>query len=99
MELREVVHALLEYTPKPADVVTEPLEDIVVDVVMAEKVVIDKASPIMTNAATAIIIESLSFAKIIPSADSLFHLSQCYCVFENHRCCSLSCVFSFFSLP
>jgi hypothetical protein len=97
MELRGVVHALLEYTPKFADADTVPLEDKVADVVMAEKVVIDKASPIMINATTAVIIESFSFAVIIPSADSLLHLSPCYCVFA-HRYCSLSCEFSFFSL-
>ena len=51
MELREVVHPLLEYTPKPADVVTVPLEDRVVDVVMAAIVISDKAIvAVMTNA-------------------------------------------------
>ena len=53
IELREVVHALLEYTAKPADVVTVPVEDIVVDVVMAAKVISAKAIPIMTNAVIA----------------------------------------------
>jgi hypothetical protein len=38
MELREVVHPLLEYTPKFADVDTTPVEDTLVDVVMAAKV-------------------------------------------------------------
>ena len=66
MELREVVHALLEYTPKPAEVDIVPLEDKVADVVMAEKVAIDKAIPIMTNAKTAVIIESFSFAVNYP---------------------------------
>jgi hypothetical protein len=35
MELRGVVHALLEYTPKFADVDTAPMEDKVEVVVMA----------------------------------------------------------------
>jgi hypothetical protein len=39
MELREVVHALLEYTAKPADVDTVPVEDTAVDVVIAANVV------------------------------------------------------------
>jgi len=98
MELRGVVHALLEYTPKFADADTVPLEDKVADVVMAEKVVIDKDIPIMTNATAAVIIESFSFAVIIPSSNSLLDMSPCYCVFEHHRYCSLSCAFSFFSL-
>ena len=62
MELREVVHALLEYTAKPADVDTVPLEVRVADVVMAEKVAIDKAIPIMINPKTAVIIEIFNFA-------------------------------------
>jgi N12 class adenine-specific DNA methylase len=59
-ELRGVVHALSEYTAKFADVDTVPAEAKVVDVVIAEKVVSAKASPIMTNAAAAIVIESFS---------------------------------------
>lgn len=98
MELRGWVHPLSEYTPKFADVDIVPVEAKVMDVLMAEKVVIDKASPIMTNAITAVIIESFSFAVIIPSSDSLLHLSPCYCVLAQHRHCSLSCEFSFFSL-
>jgi hypothetical protein len=66
MELRVVVHALLEYTPKFADVVTVPVEDTVVDVLRAANVVSVRAIPIMTNAATAVVIESLRFAVIIP---------------------------------
>jgi hypothetical protein len=66
MELREVVHALLEYTPKFAEVDIVPLEDKVADVVMAEKVAIDKAIPIMINPKTAVIIESFSFAVNYP---------------------------------
>jgi hypothetical protein len=65
-ELREVVHALSEYTPKFADVDTVPTEDTDVDVEMAEKVVSAKANPIMTNATTAIVIESFRFAVIPP---------------------------------
>ena len=63
MELRGVVHALLEYTPKFADVVTVPVEDTVVDVVMAAKVISDKAIPIMINAAV-----------IAPHKNLVFHL-------------------------
>jgi hypothetical protein len=43
MELRGMVHALSEYTPKFADVDTAPLEDTVLDVVLTAKVVSDKA--------------------------------------------------------
>ena len=50
MELRGCAHPLSEYTPKFADVVTVPVEDTVVDVVMAAKVISDKTIPIMTNA-------------------------------------------------
>jgi hypothetical protein len=51
MVLRGVVHALVVYTPKPADVVTVPVEDKVVDVVMAAIVISDKAiAAVMTNA-------------------------------------------------
>ena len=46
--------------------ITVPVEDKVVDVVMAAKVVSVKAIPIMTNATTAVVIESLRFAVIIP---------------------------------
>jgi hypothetical protein len=66
MELREVVHPLLEYTPKFADVVTVPVEDKVEDVLRAAKVVSVKAIPIITNAATAVVIENLRFAVITP---------------------------------
>ena len=51
MELRGWVHALSHYTPKFADVYTVPAEDKVVDVVMAAKVISDKAIPIITNVA------------------------------------------------
>ena len=65
MELREVVHALLEYTPKPADVVTVPVEDNVVDAVIAANVVSAKTIPIMANATTALVIERFRFLIII----------------------------------
>ena len=61
-----MVHALLEYTPKFADVDTVPLEDTVDDVVRAAKVVSVKAIPIITNATTAVVIESFLFAVVIP---------------------------------
>jgi hypothetical protein len=60
-----VVHALSEYTPKFADVDTVPVEDTVEEVVMAANVVSAKAIPIMTNATTAVVIESFRFAVII----------------------------------
>jgi len=67
MELRGVVHELLVYTPKPADVVTVPLVDKVEDVLRAAKVVNVKAIPIMTNATIAVVIESFGFAMIFPT--------------------------------
>jgi hypothetical protein len=66
MVLRGVVHALLEYTPMFADVVTVPFEDKVDDVLRAAKVVSVSAIPIITNATIAVVIESLRFAVIIP---------------------------------
>ena len=68
-----MVHALSEYKPQFADVNTAPLEDTYGDVgtasmedtcdvvVMAAKVVSDKANPIITNATTAVFIESFRF--------------------------------------
>ena len=64
MELRGVVHALLEYTPKLADVDRAREREPKLADVVAPKVVSVKASPIMTNAATAAVIESLRFAVI-----------------------------------
>ena len=66
MEVRGVVHPLLEYTPKFADVDTVPLEDKVEDVLKTAKVVSVKAIPIITNATIAVVIERLHFAVIIP---------------------------------
>lgn len=54
IELNGMVHALLAYTLKFADVETPPLEGMFVDVVMAARVVIVKAIAIMANAVTAI---------------------------------------------
>ncbi len=71
MELREVVHPLLEYTPKPADVVTVPVEDKVEDALRAAKVVNVKAIPIMTNATIAVVTESFGFAMIFPNKNTL----------------------------
>ena len=75
MELREVVHALLEYTPKPADVDTVPVEDKVVDVEMAAKVVSANAVPIITNATTAVVIEIFRFGKLSPCSQVLYRKS------------------------
>jgi len=41
-------------------------------------VISDKASPITTNATTAVIIESFSFAVIIPSSNSLLDTLKLY---------------------
>ena len=71
MVLRGVVHALLVYTPKPADVVTVPLEDKVEDASRAAKVVNVKAIPIMTNATIAVVIESFGFVMIFPNKNNL----------------------------
>jgi len=99
MELKGMVHAALENTPKFAEVDIAPDEAKVVDVVTAEKVVSTEAIPIMTNATAATVIESLRFSVIINSAESFLYVSACYCAFEYHRYCFSSCVFSFFSFP
>ena len=72
IELREVVHALLEYTPKPADVVTVPVVSKVVDVERAAKVVSANAVPIITNATTAVVIGIFRFAKLSPCSKVLY---------------------------
>jgi len=72
MELREVVHPLLEYTPKFADVDTTPVEDTLVDVVMAAKVLSVKTIPIMINATIAVVIEIFRFAIIISSQNNYY---------------------------
>ena len=68
MEDKGIVHALSEYKPQLADVTTPPMEDTsgalfttsredeCGDMVMAPEVISDKNIPIMTNAATAVII-------------------------------------------
>jgi hypothetical protein len=61
MELREVVQALFEYTPKFAEVVTCPLDDRLWEVVMAAKVVKVKASAIKTKIITDAVTESFIF--------------------------------------
>ena len=106
MELREVVHALLEYRDKPADVdvdvpgvgvsvgvgvgvgvgvevgvsigvgvgvevgvgVGVGAREKVGDMVMAAKVVSAKATPIIANNVTMVVIEILRFAVIVPIA-------------------------------
>jgi hypothetical protein len=67
MELSGVVHALSEYTPKFADVFTAPLDDTFLDVLMAAKVVSDKANATITNAITDAVIESFSFCVFYSS--------------------------------
>ena len=73
MEDKGVVQAALENTAKFGDVDIEPEEAKIVDVVIAEKVVSTEAIPITTNA-TATAIESLFFAAIIPSPDTLLDM-------------------------
>ena len=87
MEVRSVVHELSEYKPIFADVDTAPLEDTGGDVVMAAKVVSDKANPIITNATTAVVIGSFRFAVIIPHTNTSYivSLNKCYCVLEQHK--------------
>ena len=81
-----MVHALSEYTPKFADVDTAPVEDKVEDVLRAAKVVSVKAIPIITNAATAVVIESFRFAVIIPcSIACILSLNKHYRALEQHR--------------
>jgi hypothetical protein len=93
MELREVVHPLLEYTPKFADVDTVPAEAKLVDVVTAEKVVTDKASPIMTNAIIAVIIESLRFAIIVPRTNTLPRMQRFNPKTQKHACLFINFIF------
>jgi hypothetical protein len=84
MELRVVVHALLEYTPKLADVDRAREREPKLADVVAPKVVSVKASPIMTNAATAVVIESFRFAMIFPHTQiaCVVSLNKCYFVLE-----------------
>ena len=83
MELRGCVHPLSEYTPKFADEDTVPVEYKGEDVLRAAKVVSVKATPIITNAAIAVVIESLRFAVIVPcSKRCVLSLNKSYCVPE-----------------
>ena len=72
IEPKEVVQALSEYTPKFADVFTAPLDDTFLDVLMAAKVVSDKANATITNAITDVVMESFSFC--------VFYSPVKYCV-------------------
>jgi hypothetical protein len=85
MVLREVVHPLFEYTPKPADVVTVPLVDKVEDALRAAKVVNVKAIPIMTNATIAVVIESFGFVIMFPNKINpcVLSLNKHYCTLEQ----------------
>jgi hypothetical protein len=75
MVLREVVHPLFEYTAKPADVVTVPLVDRVVDVVMAAIEISDKAIvAVMTNATEIATHKNLVF-HLKSFFKKVFHLS------------------------
>jgi hypothetical protein len=93
MELRGWVHALSEYTPKFAEVNTVPAEAKLVDVLMAEKVVTDKASPIMTNAIIAVIIESLRFAVIISRTNTLLRMQRFNPKTQKHACLFINFIF------
>ena len=75
IELKDCVQPLSEYTPKFADVDTVPLEVKFKFVLRAAKVVNVKATPIITNAATAIDIDSLRFTVFIPPVKQICVLS------------------------
>jgi hypothetical protein len=66
MELRGAVQALLEYTPKFADVVTWPFVCTFCDVLIAANVVRVKASAMATKIATDVVIESFIFGVFCP---------------------------------
>jgi hypothetical protein len=66
IELRGVVQALLEYTPKSADLNTLPLGEGVLDAPAAAKVVSDRATAIITSAITAAVMESFVFGVFFP---------------------------------
>jgi hypothetical protein len=78
MELRGIVHALLEYKPKFAEVDTVPAEDTVWDVVTTEKVISDKAIAIMTNA-TVISTHKNPVFHLKSFFKKVFHLSLFFC--------------------
>ncbi len=66
MELRGVVQALFEYTPKFADVDTEPVVPTVWVEDMAAKVVRVKRHAIVTNDITAAVTETFTFGMFNP---------------------------------
>jgi hypothetical protein len=66
MELREVVQALFEYTPKFADVDTCPVDERLWDVVMAAKVVSVRVIASKTKIITDAVIESFIFGVVDP---------------------------------
>jgi hypothetical protein len=67
MALRGVVQALLEYTPKLADLDTLPLGEGILDAPTAAKVVSDRANAIITNAITVAVMESFIFGVFFPA--------------------------------
>jgi hypothetical protein len=75
MELREVVQALFEYTPKFAEVVTCPLDGRLWEVVMAAKVVNVKAIAIRTKIITDAVTESFIFGVFVPPQNTSCILS------------------------
>jgi hypothetical protein len=66
-ELRGVVQALLEYTPRSADLVTLPLGEGVLDALTAAKVVSDRATAVIISAITAVVMWSLVFDVFFPN--------------------------------
>ena len=66
IELKEVVQALFENTPRFADVVTCPLDDRLWLVVMAAKVVNVRATAIKTKIITDAVTESFIFGVFCP---------------------------------
>jgi len=67
MEVRGVVQALLEYTPKFAEVVTWPFDCTLWDVLIAANVVSVKATAITTRIIMDAVIDSFVFGVVLPS--------------------------------
>jgi hypothetical protein len=73
MELKGVVHALLEYTPKFAEVVTWPLDGTFWDVLIAAKVVSDRVNATMTKDIIDVVMDSFSFGIFYPTQNNLVY--------------------------
>ncbi len=80
MKLRRMVHALLEYASKFAEVDTVPVEETVSDVVTTEKVISVKAIAIMANA-TVISTHKNPVFHLKSFFKKVFHLSSSSVIF------------------